>query len=148
MAQAGITGSLYCVAPTAENSYVPPVLVNTNTSVTVGNGATTVVTSATLPPGTYLVGGNFSVSSTTVFTASDTLNMRIHDAAGSLVYYPQSALTGYSALGNTPSAVVNTVSGVLVLTTSGSLIWDVNCSFTTSTGKSSAVSYAYYQRIA
>jgi len=148
MAQAGITGSLYNVAPTAINAFAPPVVVNTNTSVTVGNGATTVVTSAVLPPGTYLVGGNFSLTSTTTFTASDTLNMRIRDAAGSLVYYPQSELTGYSAFGNTPSAVVNTVSGILVLTTSGSLIWDVNCSFTTSTGKSSAVSYAYYQRIA
>ena len=95
-----------------------------------------------------MVGGNFSLTSTTTFTASDTLNMRIHDGAGSLVYYPQSELTGYSAFGNTPSAVLNTVSGILVLTTSGTLIWDVNCSFTTATGKSAAVSYAYYQRIA
>lgn len=146
MATIGV--SMYNVAPTAVNALVPPTLVNTSTSVTAGNGATTVVTSATLPPGTYLVGGNFSMTSSTTFTATDTINFRIRDGAGSLVYYPQSGLTGYSGIGSTPSAIINTVSGVLVLAATGTLIWDANCSFTTSTGKTAGLNNAYYQRIA
>jgi hypothetical protein len=40
----------------------------TSTSVSVGNGATTIVTSPSLAAGTYLVGANFSISSTTTFS--------------------------------------------------------------------------------
>lgn len=136
------------IAPTAANTYSPPTMVNTSTTATIGNGATTVVTSPTLPAGTYFVGANFSATSSTTFTATDTINFRIHDGAGSVLYYPQSALTGYSGIGNTPSAIINTVSGVVILAVSGTLIWDTNCSFTTASGKTGGVNNAFYQRIA
>ena len=140
--------SSYVVAPTAVNAPVPPVLVNTVTTVSVGNGATTIATSPTLPAGTYLVGGNMSIASTTTFTASDTLVMRIRDGAGSLTNFAQIGLTGYSGIGSTPSAVVATPTGVIILATSGTIIWDANCSFTTATGKSATLGNGWYQRIA
>jgi len=40
------------------------------------------------------------------------------------------------------------VSGVLVLTTSTTLSWGVECAFTLATGKTGYVGNAYYQRIA
>jgi len=136
------------IAPTAVNAYNPPVVLTTVTGTSVGNGATTLVTSPTLPPGTYLVGGNVSISSTTTFGNTDTLSMRIRDGAGSLTVYPQSILTGYSQIGSSPAAVATTPSGVIVLATSGTLIWDVNCAFGTSTGKTAGVGNPFYQRIA
>lgn len=138
----------YIVVPTGVNALAPPTLVNTVTTVSVGNGATTIATSPTLPAGTYLVGGNMSIASTTTFTASDTLVMRIRDGAGSLTNFPQIGLTGYSGVGSTPSAVASTPTGVLILATSGTIIWDANCSFTTATGKSSTLGNGWYQRIA
>ena len=138
----------YIVVPTGVNALAPPTLVNTVTTVTVGNGATTIETSPTLPAGTYLVGGNMSIASTTTFTSSDTLVMRIRDGAGSLTNYPQVTLTGYSGVGSTPSAVASTPTGVIVLATSGTIIWDANCSFTTATGKSSTLGNGWYERIA
>jgi hypothetical protein len=147
MANVGVDGTMYNVAPIGINSLLPPTVLNTSTTATIGNGATTIVTSPTLPAGTYFVGGNFSATSSTTFTATDTINFRIHDGAGSVLYYPQSGLTGYSGIGSTPAAIINTVSGVMVLATSGTLIWDTNCSFTTSTGKTGGVNNAFYQRI-
>lgn len=147
MASSGVYSSAYNIAPTSINAYSPPTLVNTVTTVTVGNGATTIATSPTLPAGTYLVGGNMSIASTTTFVASDTLVMRIRDGAGSLTNFPQATLTGYSGVGSTPSAVATTPTGVIVLTTAGTIIWDANCSFTTSTGKSATLGNGYYQRI-
>ena len=140
--------SAYIVVPTAVNALSPPTMANTVTTVSVGNGATTILTSPTLPAGTYLVGGNMSLASTTTFTASDTLVLRIRDGAGSLTNFPQTALTGYSGVGATPSLVASTPTGVIVLATSGTIIWDANCSFTTATGKTATLGNGYYQRIA
>lgn len=140
--------SSYVVAPTGIDGFAPPIVLATVTGTSVGNGATTIVTSTTLQPGTYLVGGNASISSTTTFTNTDTLTMRIRDGAGSLTVYPQVILTGYSAIGSTPAAVATTPSGVIVLATAGTLIWDVNCAFTTATGKTAGVGNPFYQRIA
>lgn len=148
MANTGVDGTMYIVVPTGVNALSPPTLVNTVSTVSVGNGATTIFTSPTLPAGTYLVGGNMSISSTTTFTASDTLVMRIRDGAGSLTNFPQITLTGYSGVGATPSAVATTPTGVIILATSGTIIWDANCSFTTATGKSATLGNGYYQRIA
>jgi hypothetical protein len=148
MATTGVDGSQYNVAPTGVNALSPPTLVNTVTTVSVGNGATTVVTSPTLPAGTYFVGSTTSISSTTTFTNTDTLVVRIRDGAGSLTVYPQVIMTGYSQIGNTPAAVAATPTGVLILPVSGTIIWDVNCAFTTATGKTSSVGNAFYQRIA
>ena len=142
------TSPSYIVAPTGIDGFAPPVVLTSVTSVSVGNGATTIVTSTTLQPGTYLVGGNASISSTTTFTNTDTLVMRIRDGAGSLSVYPQVILTGYSAIGNTPAAVASTPSGVIVLATAGTLIWDVNCAFGLATGKTAGVGNPFYQRIA
>jgi hypothetical protein len=146
MATIGV--SMYNVAPTAVDAFAPPTVLNTSTTATIGNGATTIVTSPTLPAGTYFVGGNFSATSSTTFTVTDTINFRIHDGAGSVLYYPQSGLTGYSGIGSTPAAIINTVSGVMVLAVSGTLIWDANCSFTSATGKTGGVNNAFYERIA
>lgn len=148
MAATGVDGTMYNVAPTGVNALAPPTLDNTVTTVSIGNGATTIETSPTLPAGTYLVGGNMSIASTTTFTASDTLVMRIRDGAGSLTNFPQVTLTGYSGVGSTPSAVASTPTGVIVLATSGTIIWDANCSFTTATGKSATLGSGWYQRIA
>ena len=148
MATTGVDGSMYNVVPTGVNALSPPTLVNTVTTVSVGNGATTIATSPTLPAGTYLVGGNMSLAATTVFVASDTLVLRIRDGAGSLTNFPQTALTGYSGVGAAPSLVASTPTGVIVLATSGTIIWEANCSFNTATGKSATLGNGYYQRIA
>jgi len=148
MANVGLDGTMYNIAPTGVNALAPPTIDNTVTTVSVGNGATTIETSPTLPAGTYLVGGNMSIASTTTFTSTDTLVMRIRDGAGSLTNFPQVTLTGYSGVGSTPSAVASTPTGVLILATSGTIIWDANCSFTTATGKSATLGSGWYQRIA
>jgi hypothetical protein len=79
---------------------------------------------------------------------TDSFALRIRDGAGSLTSFPQTIMTGYSQTGSSPAAVVATVSGVLVLATAGTLIWDANCAFTNATGKSAAMNNGFYQRIA
>ena len=128
---------------------VNPTIVNTTTSVTAGNGLTAILTPSTvLPAGTYWVGGNFSISSSTTFTATDAIYFKIYDTAGSLTALPQTLMTGYSATGSSPAGILVTVSGVLVLATAGTLSWGVNCAFTLSTGKTASVNNAFYEKIA
>lgn len=138
----------YVVAPTAVDALLPPVILNTSTSATVGDGQTNILTSSTLPPGTYFVGGNFQVVSTTTFTNTDTVFFQITNTGETLTVYPLTALTGYSQIGSNPAVMAAAVSGVLVLTTSTTLSWGVECDFTTTTGKTGYVGNAFYQRIA
>ena len=138
----------YVVAPTAVNALVPPVLLNTSTSAAVGDGQTNILTSSTLPPGTYFVGGNFQVVSTTTFTNTDTVFFQITNTGETLTVYPLTALTGYSQIGSNPAVMAAAVTGVLVLTTSTTLSWGVECDFTTPSGKTGYVGNAFYQRIA
>lgn len=140
--------SSYNVAPTAVNAFVPPTLVNTSTSAAVGNGQTNIVTSQTLPAGTYLVGGNFQIVSTTNFATADTMFFQITDTGETLTVYPLTALTGGNHIGSNPGVMAVTVSGVLVLTTSRTLSWGVECNFANATNKTGYVGNAYYQRIA
>ena len=138
----------YVVAPTAVNAFVPPVLVNTSTSAAVGDGQTNIVTSPTLPPGTYLVGGNFQIVSTTNFQAADSMFFQITDTGETITTYPLVALTGGNHIGSNPGVMAVTVSGVIVLTTSRTLSWGVECDFATTGNKTGYVGNAYYQRIA
>ena len=140
--------SSYVVAPTAVNILAAPVLLNTSTSAAVGDGQTNIVTSPTLPPGTYFVGGNFQIVSTTTFTNTDTVFFQITNTGETLTVYPLTALTGYNQIGSNPASMAVTVSGVLVLTTSTTLSWGVECDFTTPSGKTGYVGNAFYQRIA
>jgi hypothetical protein len=141
------TSPAYIVAPTAVDSFAPPVLVNTSTSAAVDNGTTNVVTSTTLPPGTYLVGANFQVSSATTFANGDTVFFYIRDTAGSLTNYPLTCLAGINHVGSTPGAMATTVSGVLRLAVSGTLSWGFTVAFNTQ-NKTGFVGNAFYQRIA
>ena len=125
-----------------------PTLANTVTSLAVVAGAYAVVTSPTLPAGTYLVGANSSLTSTITFTANDTIVFRIRDAAGALTNYPQCILSGATAVGTGAQAIAGTPTGILILTAPGQIIWDVNVTFTNNTGKTAMVGNAYYQRIA
>ena len=138
----------YVVAPTAVDALVPPVLLNTSTSAATGDGQTNILTSTTLPAGTYFVGGNFQVVSTTTFTNTDTVFFQITDTGETLTVYPLTALTGYSQIGSNPAVMAAAVTGVLVLTTSTTLSWGVECDFTTPSGKTGYVGNAFYQRIA
>jgi hypothetical protein len=79
---------------------------------------------------------------------TDSFALRIRDGAGSLTSFPQTIMTGYSQTGSSPAAVAVTVTGVLVLATAGTLIWDANCAFTTSTGKTGGMNNGFYERIA
>lgn len=142
------TSSSYMVAPSAVDILAPPVVLNTSTSAAVGDGQTNIVTSPTLPPGTYFVGGNFQIVSTTTFTNTDTMFFQITDTGETLTVYPLTALTGYNQIGSNPASMAVTVSGILVLTTSRTLSWGVECDFATPTGKTGYVGNAYYQRIA
>ena len=147
MATTGVDGSQYNVAPTGVNALLPPIVLNTSTSAAVGNGQTNIVTSPTLPPGTYFVGGNFQIVSTTTFTNTDTMFFQITDTGETLTVYPLTALTGYNQIGSNPAVMAVSVSGVLVLTTSTTLSWGVECAFTLATGKTGYVGNAFYQRI-
>jgi hypothetical protein len=138
----------YIVAPTGVNALAPPTMVNTSTSAAVGNGLTNIVTSPTLPAGTYFVGGIFAVISTTTFSGSDTVFFEITDTAGSLTVYPLTGLAGNNGIGSTPSAMSVTVSGVLVLAVSGTLSWGMTCDFNNAANKTGFVGNAFYQRIA
>lgn len=142
------TSSSYMVAPSAVDILAPPVVLNTSTSATVGDGQTNILTSSTLPPGTYFVGGNFQIVSTTTFTNTDTVFFQITNTGETLTVYPLTALTGYSQIGSNPAVMAAAVTGVLVLTTSTTLSWGVECDFTTTTGKTGYVGNAFYQRIA
>lgn len=148
MATTGVDGSQYNVAPTAANAYTPPVILNTTTSAATGNGQTNIVTSPTLPPGTYLVGGNFQIVSTTNFSTSDTMFFQITDTGETISTYPLVALTGGNHIGSNPGVMAVTVSGVIVLTTSRTLSWGVECQFANAANKTGYVGNAYYQRIA
>lgn len=145
---ATIFTSMPNVAPSAVNVYTPPILVNTSTSVSAGNGSTVILTPSTvLPAGTYLVGGNFGMTASTTFTNTDAVYFRVYDTAGSLVNFPQTLMTGYTANGSAPAAITTTVTGVLILATAGTLTWGVNCAFTSATGKTASLTNAFYQRI-
>ena len=148
MASTGVDGSQYNVAPTGVNALLPPIVLNTSTSAAIGNGTTNIVTSPTLPVGTYFVGANFQVSSTTTFTNTDAIFFEITDTANVLTVYPVTLLTGYNQFGSAPGLMAASVTGVIVLTTAGTLSWGMNCTFTTATGKTGFVGNAFYQRIA
>ena len=142
------TASSYMVAPSAVNALAPPVILNTTTSAAVGNGVTNIVTSPILPAGTYFVGANFQVSSTTTFTNTDAIFFEITDTTSAFTVYPVTLLTGYNQFGSTPGIMAASVTGVLVLPTSQTISWAMNCTFTTATGKTGFVGNAFYQRIA
>lgn len=138
----------YVVAPTAVNAYSPPVLLNTSTSAATGDGQTNILTSPTLPVGTYLVGGNFQIVSTTNFASTDTMFFQITDTGETITTYPLVGLTGGNHIGSNPGVMAVTVSGVIVLPTSTTLSWGVECDFATPGNKTGYVGNAYYQRIA
>ena len=142
------TSSSYMVAPSAVNALLPPTILNTSTSAAVGNGQTNIVTSSTLPAGTYFVGGNFQIVSTTTFAGGDTMFFQITDTGETITTYPLTALTGQCAIGSNPAVMAAAVTGVLVLTTSTTLSWGVECTFTLATGKTGYVGNAFFQRIA
>lgn len=142
------TASSYMVAPSAVNALAPPVVLNSSTSATLGNGTTNILTSSTLPAGSYIVGATFQVSTTTTFGNTDAIFFEIGDTAAALTVYPAMLLTGYNQFGSNPGIMVASVTGVLVLTTSTTVSWRMNCTFGTATGKTGFVGNAYYQRIA
>lgn len=138
----------YVVAPTAVDSFAPPTMVNTSTSATIGNGDDALLTSPLLPAGTYFVGGNFQVSSTTTFGNTDAIFFAITNTALTLTVYPETLLTGYNQFGSTPAIMAAAVSGVLVLPTSQTITWGMNSTFGTPSGKTGFVGNAFFQRIA
>jgi hypothetical protein len=140
--------SSYNVAPSAIDVLAPPVVLNTTTSAAVGNGVTNIVTSPTLPAGTYFVGANFQVSSTTTFTNTDAVFFEIADTPSAFTVYPVTLLTGYNQFGSSPALMAASVTGVIVLPTSQTISWALNCTFGTATGKTGFVGNAFYQRIA
>jgi len=144
--------SMYVVVPTGANVQLSaPTLVNTLTSVNGANGGLVILTPSTvLSPGSYLVGGSFSATATAgnAWANSDNFTFRIYDTAGSLTNYPQAILTGYSQAGAGPYGIAVTVTGVITLTTAGTLTWGVTVSETSQTGKVFTLGNAYYQRIA
>ena len=142
------TASSYMVAPTAVNALLPPVVLNTSTSAATGDGQTNIVTSQTLPAGTYFVGGNFQIVSTTNFASADTMFFQITDTGETLTVYPLTALTGGNHIGSNPGVMAVAVSGIVVLTTSTTLSWGVDCDFATPGNKTGYVGNAFYQRIA
>jgi len=126
----------------------PLVTVNTITTATVGNSTTTILTTPTvLPAGTYLVGANMYVQSSTVFTGTDAIYFRIFDTAAVSNGYPQTLVTGYSATGNSPALLMVNVVGLIVLATAGTISWGTNCAFTAATGKTGGVQNAFYERV-
>jgi hypothetical protein len=130
----------------------PPFTLVTPTSgqstATAGNGTTNIFTSVSLPAGTYLVGGNFLITAVTTFTNTDTIYFRITDTGGNLLLYPQTLLTGYSQQGSASATMAASVNGILVLTSTTTVSWQVVCAFTLATGKTSYVTNPFYQRVA
>jgi hypothetical protein len=121
---------------------------NTTTSAAVGNGVTNILTSSILPAGTYFVGANFQVSSTTTFGNTDAVFFEIADTPSAFTVYPVTLLTGYNQFGSSPGVMAASVTGVLVLPTSQTISWAMNCTFGTPSGKTGFVGNAFYQRIA
>ena len=117
-------------------------------TATAGNGTTNIFTSVSLPAGTYLVGGNFLITAVTTFTNTDTIYFRITDTGGNLLLYPQTLLTGYSQQGSASATIAASVNGILVLTSTTTVSWQVVCAFTLATGKTSYVTNPFYQRVA
>ena len=117
-------------------------------TATASNGTTNIFTSVSLPAGTYLVGGNFIIQSVTTFTNTDTIYFRITDTGGNLLLYPQTLLTGYSQQGSASATMAASVNGILVLTSTTTVSWQVVCAFTLATGKTSYVTNPFYQRVA
>ena len=147
MAATGVDGTMYNVAPIGINALLPPTVLNTSTSAALGNSTTNIVTSPVLPLVSYFVGANFQVSSTTTFTNTDAIFFEITDTANVLTVYPVTLLTGYNQFGSTPGLMAASVTGVIVLTTAGTISWGMNSTFTTATGKTGFVGNAFYQRI-
>ena len=148
MASTGVDGSQYNIAPTGVNALLPPTVLNTSTSATIGNGDDAILTSPVLPAGTYFVGANFQVSSTTTFANTDTIFFAITNTALTLTVYPETLLTGYNQFGSSPALMAAAVTGVLVLPTSQTISWGMNSTFGTPSGKTGFVGNAFYQRIA
>ena len=117
-------------------------------TATASNGTTNIFTSVSLPAGTYLVGGNFLITAVTTFTNTDTIYFRITDTGGNLLLYPQTLLTGYSQQGSASATMAASVNGILVLTSTTTVSWQVVCAFTLATGKTSYVTNPFYQRVA
>ena len=130
----------------------PPFTLVTPTSgqstATASNGTTNIFTSVSLPAGTYLVGGNFLITAVTTFTNTDTIYFRITDTGGNLLLYPQTLLTGYSQQGSASATMAASVNGILVLTSTTTVSWQVVCAFFLATGKTSYVTNPFYQRVA
>ena len=130
----------------------PPFTLVTPTSgqstITATNGTVNIFTSVTLPAGTYLVGGSFVLTSVTTFVDSDTMLFHITDTGGSLLLYPQTLLTGYSQQGSASATMAASVNGILVLTSTTTVSWQVVCAFFLATGKTSYVTNPFYQRVA
>ena len=117
-------------------------------TATAGNGTTNIFTSVSLPAGTYLVGGNFLITAVTTFTNTDSIYFRITDTGGNLLLYPQTLLTGYSQQGSATATMAASVNGILVLTSTTTVSWQVVCAFTLATGKTAYLSNPFYQRVA
>ena len=73
---------------------------------------------------------------------------QITDTGETITTYPLVALTGGNHIGTNPGVMAVTVSGVLVLPTSTTLSWGVECNFNNAANKTGYVGNAYYQRIA
>ena len=117
-------------------------------TATASNGTTNIFTSISLPAGTYLVGGNFLITAVTTFVNTDTIYFRITDTGGNLLLYPQTLLTGYSQQGSATATMAASVNGILVLTSTTTVSWQVVCAFSLATGKTAYLSNPFYQRVA
>ena len=117
-------------------------------TATASNGTTNIFTSISLPAGTYLVGGNFLITAVTTFVNTDTIYFRITDTGGNLLLYPQTLLTGYSQQGSATATMAASVNGILILTSTTTVSWQVVCAFTLATGKTAYLSNPFYQRVA
>ena len=153
MASTSVDGTMYNVAPTsADLPLSAPVLVNSTTTLTApANGTPSIVASATLPAGTYLVGGTFQASATTgnAWASTDYFIWRIRDTAGALTTYPQQMVTGpMTYLVSTNYFAGTSLTGVITLATAGTITWDVNIYEISATGKTFTLNNGWYQRIA
>lgn len=135
------------VAPIFSDAGANVSVVNTNTSVAGANGSLVILTPSTiLAPGTYWVGGNFAATTTTTFANGDAIYFRI--ISNGVTYYPQTLMTGYSQTGVGPSAIVCSVSGLIVLTTAGTLTWGASVSLASTAGTTFAMNNGFYKRVA
>lgn len=129
-----------------------PTLVNTVTSVPGANGTTAVfVTSPTLQPGSYLVGGGFSGTGTAgnQFSVNDGITFKIGDTPGSVTNVPQTIVNaGYEQIGTGPFGFGSTLTGIITLTTASTLSWSVQMVLASNTGKAFMLSNGWYWKIA